>query len=319
METHYLALEIGGTKLQAAVADGTGRPLDTRRGTVDRAQGAAGIRAWFTAEVPRILQAPPAGIGIGFGGPVDAAHGRTLCSHQIDGWDDFPLAAWAEETFGAPALVENDANAAGWAEFCLGAGRGTANFVYMNIGSGIGGALVAQGTLYNGQGLGAAEIGHTLVADPWSEVPGTTMRLEDRCSGWSIETRLRGLSPAAIEGTPLARRCGGDPGRLTCADLGEAAKEGDAMALAELDRITDGLAQAVANVITLLHPEVVALGGGVSLMGAPLLDPLRTKVAAGVFGPYRDRYRLVPCALEEAVVIRGAALLAARAFRPGRG
>ena len=308
----YLGIEIGGTKLQAALGDATGAIQTLRRGRVDAKEGAPGILRWIEEQTAALLaEAPtaPLAAGIGFGGPVDAQSGTVLVSHQIHGWDGFPLCDWLAERAGVPVVLENDANTAGWAEYAAGAGKGTRHCVYMNIGSGIGGAFIIDGRLHNGQGRGAGEIGHTRVPDWTTGNPGDDARLEDLCSGWSIEKRLRGMS-YVDPGTPLGRLCGGDPGSLTCAMLAEAANQGDTVALEEIRHIANAVGVAVANVITLIHPERFVLGGGVSQMGEILMGPVREAVAERVFGPFRDRYEIVPCALGEDVVVVGALLLA---------
>ncbi len=317
MKLLALAIEIGGTKLQAALGTVEGEVLTRERGEAPVGDGAQGILAWFGDTVPRLLDEAAsqggtvAGIGVGFGGPVETATGKALVSHQVGGWENVALKAWFEERFGLPAIVANDSNAAGWAEYCLGAGRGTRHFCYMNIGSGIGGALVIDGKLHDGQGFGAAEIGHTYVPDWTVPEPGAADKLEHLCSGWSIEKRLRAgmdLEP----GSPLHALCGGDNQRITCALVAEAARQGDARCLEAVDRVAQTVGLALANVITLVHPERVAVGGGVGLMGDVLFDPLRRHVDEIVFGPYRGRYEIVPCALGESVVVVGALLLAPR-------
>lgn len=308
-----IAVEIGGTKLQAAVGRTDGAVLELRRESVDPSGGAAGILAWMEKTVPALIAelsaaAKPHAIGVGFGGPVESATGRVLTSHQVEGWRDVALKHWFESRFDLPTVVANDANAAGWAEYCLGAGRGARHFFYSNIGSGIGGALVIDGRLHDGQGLGAGEIGHTYVPDWTQGKPGAADKLEHLCSGWSIERRLRrGPVPPS---SALQRLCGGRTEAITCAMLGEAASQGDAFAVAELDRIAYSVGLALSNVITLFHPERIALGGGVSLMGEALLEPVRRHVAEHVFGPFQGAYEIVPCALGEAVVLSGALLLA---------
>ncbi|MCC6697786.1 MAG: ROK family protein, partial [Candidatus Hydrogenedentes bacterium] len=302
MSELVLSLEIGGTKLQAALGRSDGTILEKERGAADASAGAESILAWFTTSVPSLLdRATQRGdtvrsIGVGFGGPVDSAAGTALVSHQVGGWSGFPLKDWFEQHFSLPAVIANDSNAAGWAEYCCGAGMGTRHFCYMNIGSGIGGALVIDGRLHDGQGFGAAEIGHTYVPDFTSSEPGAKNKLENLCSGWSIEKRLRATSLLDV-GTPLFTKCAGDPRRITCGLLGEAAYEGDRFANDAIDCVAQALAVALSNVITLIHPERIAMGGGVSLMGDVLLKPLRKHVDAIVFGPYRNRYSIVPCAL----------------------
>lgn len=314
MKTYLLAVEIGGTKLQVALGTAEGKIVDVERGNVDPARGAEGILAWLASATAAVIGRCPSdgtcgAIGVGFGGPVDSATGRVLVSHQVGGWDGVHLKQWFEERFAVPTCVENDANVAGWAEYCLGAGKGTSTFVYCNIGSGIGGALVVDGRLYNGQGLGACEIGHTWVADWTSSTPGAIDKLEHLCSGWSITRRIRGWNDLD-DGSILGQMCGGDATRLTCPMLADAARAGDPRALKEIEDVAAGVGQALANVVTLLHPERIAMGGGVSLMGAVLLDALAARVEALAFGAYQGSFEVVPCALEEDVVTAGALLMA---------
>lgn len=314
MKTYLLAVEIGGTKLQVVLGTPEGTIVDVERGSVDPARGAQGILEWLASATAAVIGRCPAdgacrAIGVGFGGPVDSATGRVLVSHQVGGWDGVHLKQWFEERFSVPTCVENDANVAGWAEYCLGAGKGTNTFVYCNIGSGIGGALVVDGKLYNGQGLGACEIGHTWVADWTSNEAGAIDKLENLCSGWSITRRIRSwhdLDAASV----LGQMCSGDPARLTCPMLADAARAGDARALTEIQAVASAVGQALANVVTLLHPEKIAMGGGVSLMGPVLLDALSAKVESLAFGAYQGSFMVVPCALEEDVVTAGALLLA---------
>ncbi len=105
-------------------------------------------------------------VGIGFGGPVDASRGRTQTSYQVGGWDDFPLASWISGHLDVPrVVVENDADTAGLAEARFGAGVGHSPLLYMNVGSGIGGALIVDQQIYRGFGQGATEVGHLRVID----------------------------------------------------------------------------------------------------------------------------------------------------------
>ena len=148
----------------------------------------------------------------------------------------------------------------------LGAGKGTQHFFYANIGSGIGGAFIIGGRLHDGQGFGAGELGYTRVPDWTSPIPGASDTLERLCSGWAIERRIQEalLEPDA----PLARLSKGKPQNRTCAMLAEAMRQGDPYACAEIERIAHALGLAIANVITLAHPErvavVVARGGAPS-------------------------------------------------------
>ena len=190
--TVYLGVEIGGTKLQAGVCDQRGRLRTLRRRQVERKKGARGILRQLQEIIQPLLEAHSVGgIGVGFGGPVDSARGSVVRSFHITGWDDFPLRSWFEKRFKLPTVVENDTNVAALAEACVGAGKGHRKVFYSNIGTGIGGGLVIDSTLYNGR-FGAMEIGHTKLM-----VDGKWTTLEARASGLSIERRNTTLARAA--------------------------------------------------------------------------------------------------------------------------
>src|SRR5262249_5258301 len=158
----YLGIEIGGTKLQLGVGPDDGRLLGLWRGAVDVAAGPEGIRRQITAAVPELLELSGVarsqlrGVGVGFGGPVDDAPWTVIKSHQIDGWDNFPLADWVADAVGLPAVLGNDADVAGLAEALHGAGKGLSPIFYITLGTGVGGGLILGGEIYRGAGRGAA-------------------------------------------------------------------------------------------------------------------------------------------------------------------
>lgn len=316
MPTSYtLGIEIGGTKQQIALAAPDGNILEVLQGRVAPEKGAAGIQNWLLSEIPPFLhqaqqdQKKVDRIGIGFGGPVDSHTGSILKSVQIRGWSGFPLKTWFEENFGFPTLVANDTNAAAWGEYCRGSGQGTQHFFYTNMGSGVGGGLVLNGELYDGQGYGAGEFGQTYVPDWTHSEPGEAEKIENLCSGWSIEARLRspGYIPAS---SSLHRDAGSDPTQLNAKRLAEAARQGDSFAIQEIDRVAYSMGLGLANVLCLFNPETLAVGGGVSKMGEILLDPIRKYTRQYEFISSVDNYRIVNCELGESIVLVGAVLLA---------
>jgi glucokinase len=313
-----IGVEIGGTKLQAAIGTREGEITELRSERAHPEAGAAGIRTQVESLVEGLIKEAgaagagrPEAIGVGFGGPVDSLSGTVLLSHQVEGWNDFPLRAWFEDRFGLPCCVENDSNAAGWAEYRCGAGRGCRNMIYMNIGSGIGGAIIIAGSLYNGQGRGAGEIGHTYVPNLWGKASSDRPfdKLENLCSAWSIERQLRQVDRIPT-GSPLYEMTEGRPNRITGPVIAEAAERGDRLVLEMLGRVTDMLGLAIANVITLFHPERYVIGGGFAQMGEPLFERLRSAVERHVFAPFQGRYEILPAQLEQNVVLVGALLLA---------
>jgi glucokinase len=312
----FLGIEIGGTKLQLGLGRGDGMLTALWRGTVEVAAGPEGIRRQITAAVPELLAqagldcALIKGVGIGFGGPVDDATHTIIKSHQIEGWDSFPLADWITDMLGWSAVLGNDADVAGLAEALFGAGKGLSPIFYITIGSGIGGGFIINGEIYRGCGRGAGEIGHLRVPLP-SNAGFWRTTVEDAASGWGIEDEARLLA----EDVGWARKpldlAADQPGRITARLVGEAAEQGDELALRTLGRAWECLAEAICQVIALLCPRRIVVGGGVSLMGEKLLfEPLRRLVAERVFRPFADCYDIVPAALGEEVVVHGALALA---------
>ncbi|MGA2620797.1 MAG: ROK family protein [Thermoguttaceae bacterium] len=348
----FLGIEIGATKLQLGVGRGDGTPLvELCRCDVELAAGAEGIRRQIETTARGLIERHGVrAVGIGFGGPVDAAAGRTITSHQVEGWADFPLADWCRQTLGLPAALANDSDSAGLAEALFGAGRSFRVVFYNNVGSGIGGALVIGGQLYSGSRGVASELGH-LRPGPQATRPDQT--IEAVASGFGISAAAQAWlkanipsgdcpNPCTSENGPvpsdslpatshqppatshaaprtaaaaadLWRRCQSDPQRLSGKMVAEAAGAGNPAARAILRRALRTLGWGIAQMITLLAPEVVVMGGGVPLVGEALFfEPLRREVARYVFPPLRESYRIVPAELGEEVVVYGALAIAAR-------
>jgi glucokinase len=310
----FLGIEIGGTKLQVGVGAGDGVLAGLWRGTVDVTAGPEGIRQQIAAAVPELLatgkveRSQLRGVGIGFGGPVDDSDQTIIKSHQIEGWDGFPLADWIADLVGLPAALGNDADVAGLGEALHGAGKGLSPIFYITVGSGIGGGLVIDGQIYRGVGRGAAEIGHLRIISR-----GKLDILEHFASGWGLESQveLRGhyseqFGPGREQFYQFAA---GRP--ITARLVGEAAAKGNPYASGILMDGWTALAEGISHVIALLCPRRIVIGGGVSLIGEELFfQPLRRLVAERVFRPFAGLTDIVPSALGEEVVVHGALALA---------
>ena len=310
---NYLGIEIGGTKLQLGVGAGDGVLAGLWRGPVDVAAGPEGIRRQIVNAVPELLarsgidRGQLRGAGIGFGGPVDDATHTVIKSHQIEGWDNFPLADWVSDIVGLPAVLGNDADVAGLAEALHGAGKGLSPIFYITIGSGIGGGFIVNGEIFRGVGRGAAEIGHLRI-----HYHGCEQTLEQLASGWGMEEHVRNVLQWDQHRGPAFEQFKGQ--RPIAAELiAEAAEQGDALCHDALVVAQDALAEAVCHVIALLCPRRIVIGGGVSLVGEKMLfAPLRRRVAEVVFRPFAGLTDIVPAALGEEVVVHGALALARR-------
>ncbi|MBL9081954.1 MAG: ROK family protein [Planctomycetales bacterium] len=300
-----LGIEIGGTKLQLGVGPGDGTLVaEPIRFAVDRDAGAAGIRRQIEiAGRELVARYGVSSVGVGFGGPVDAAAGRTITSHQIAGWDDFPLVDWCRQTLGvARCTLGNDADLAALAEARFGAGRGRDPVFYVTVGTGIGGGFVRGGKLYAGHGPAAAEIGHLR---PGLDAVNSKDTVESIASGLAIERAAEHLRDDEVFVTL-------QPAKITAKELAWAASRGHAPSQAILDRAINTLGWALAQMITLLAPQAVVVGGGVPLLGEePFYAPLRLAVARYVFPPLAGSYEILPPALGEAMVVHGALALTA--------
>jgi glucokinase len=314
----YLGIEIGGTKLQLGLGRGDGELLGLWRGNVDVAAGGDGIRKQIVAAVPELLASAGVnrgevrGVGVGFGGPVDDATRSVVKSHQIVGWDGFPLADWLGEALGLPAVLGNDADVAGLAEALFGAGKGHSPILYMTIGSGIGGGIIIDGQILRGTGRGAAEIGHLKVRDPRTP-DGRLETLEKIASGWAIGRYARECVAAdPTAGTVLVARAGSEM-NISALTVGEMVTVGHPLSVRVLHTALDALADAICAAIALVCPRRVVIGGGVSLIGERhFFAPLRERIAERVFPPFAGQTDVVPAALGEAVVVQGALALAQR-------
>jgi len=305
-----LGIEIGGTKLQLGVGPGDGVLVDLVRLDVDQAQGAEGIlRQIAVAGRELVAKHGVTAAGFGFGGPVDMSRGIAVKSHHVRGWNGFPLAEWCQRELGIAAKVENDCDAAALAEARYGAGRGANPVFYVTVGTGIGGGLVVDGRIYRGSGHGAAEIGHLR---PGLDCEDSEAIVEARAAGWGIAaTAACWLTDqqrfSAADRESLLAACEHDPAKLNARIVAEAAAAGSSLAGAVLDRALQTLGWAIAQALTLTSPEVVVVGGGVSLSGEQqFFVPLRQHVDRYVFPPLKEKYRIVPASLGEEVVVHGA-------------
>ena len=311
MENLYIGIEIGATKQQAALGTADGRLLHTITGKIPLPRGAQDVLDWLSAKVPELLRMEERfggrvrSLAAGFGGEIESSTGRTLNSVQVPGWEDFPLRGWLEETFSMPAEVLNDTVSGGFSELYLGRGKEAGNVFYTNIGSGIGGAFFIDRVYYDGVGYGAAYFGNTYIPDWQSPEPGAMTRVEEICSGLGIERRLRrpGYVPA---GSRIMEMCGGDPAGISCRMLEDAARAGDPFALEEVDRIARSYSIGLSNVLTLMSPELVIIGGGVAKMGGLLLDRVREYTDRIAFISCRGHYTIEQSVMMDDAVIAGA-------------
>lgn len=313
----YLGIEIGGTKLQLGVGHGDGSDfIAFERRDVEIAKGGQGIRDQIRDVGRELIAAHPIErAAYGFGGPIFGSRGIVQTSHQVSGWDNFPLAEWTQTELGVPTKLGNDCDVAALAEACFGAGRGANSVFYVTVGTGIGGGLVFHRKIHGTVRPASAEIGHLR---PGLDATTSKQTIESLAAGPGIAMTTRARLEAMHQAGEATRdfhdfreRCAGDFSQLSTKAIGEAAVAGNQLAREQYVSATRVLGWGIAQLITLVAPEVVVVGGGVSLVGDEIFfGPLRTAVQQYVFPPLREAYRLVPAELGESVVVHGALALA---------
>lgn len=266
----YLGIEIGGTKLQLLLADADGHIEQSVRNTIQPSAGAENIRTQISYGLKQIHSLNEiAAIGVGFGGPVDRKTGIIRTSHQVAGWANFNLSRWLNEITGKPVAIENDANAAALAEAIHGGGKGYRNVFYITIGSGIGGGLIINGEIYHGKQPGEVEAGHIRL-----NKQGDT--LESKCSGWAVNKRVGEFikqHPDSLLAKLAVDHEGPEAGLLQ-----QAMENNDPYAQKIIDEFTDDLTFALSHVVHLFHPDIIIIGGGLSLLGEYLRQPVIEKL-----------------------------------------
>jgi glucokinase len=297
----FLGIEIGGTKLQVVSGDEDARIDHRIFYTIDPAEGAAGIRRRIEEALLYWKGERLDGIGVGFGGPVDREKGTAWTSYHIGGWSGFAITEWLEEVSGAPVKIENDANAAALAEALYGAGRNDRIVFYVTLGSGVGGGLVIDRQVYHSLAPGETEFGHL-------RLDKTGRTLESSCSGWSVNEKIRKAAYAHPDSglAALAREVPGMEAKI----LLEAISKGDAYALRIFQDTMDDLAFGLSHVVHLFHPDTIVLGGGLSLIGEPLLKEVSGRLPAYLMDAFQPGPNIRLSALKQDAVPMGSLALA---------
>ncbi|MFO7170251.1 MAG: ROK family protein [Chloroflexota bacterium] len=307
--TYVLGLDFGGTKLAAGLVDARGAVV-ARQARPTPASGGAQASLALMLEMARELLAdgrlsPLAGVGVSFGGPVEA-DGRTVrLSMHVPGWEGARLADRLEQEFGVPAAVANDGDAAALAEYRFGAGRGVRHMLYLTVSTGIGGGVIIDGRLHRGERAWAGEVGHQVLKPDGPPCPcGRNGCLESLASGLSVarEARAR-LRAEGASGSSLASLA---PEDLTARDVAAAAAQGDRLAREVWEAAMEWLGIGVASACNLINPGRVVIGGGLTRAGDLLFAPVRRVAAARALDPALE---IVPAALGDDVGILGGAAL----------
>jgi glucokinase len=272
-----VGVDVGGTKVLGGVVDATGKVLATSRRDTPR-KGGRELTETIAAVALELMQSHSvSAVGVSAAGFVSSDRKTMLATPNIADWNGVQLDLELEKLIGLPVVIENDANAAAWGEAKFGAGRNQAHMMMLTIGTGVGGGIVVNNQLYRGAFGIAAEFGHLRVV-PEGHLCGCGARgcFEQYASGSALRRHAR----EAISASPdlarnlLARGDGAIDG-LTGQAITDAAREGDAVALAAFQTTAQYLGAGIASLAVLLDPSCVVIGGGVIDAGEILLAPTR--------------------------------------------
>ena len=277
MAVNAIGIDIGGTKVLGGVVTGTGEILATARRDTPREGGRALTEAIANVATELAQQYPVDSIGVSAAGFISSDRQTMLATPNISNWNGVNLVAELTEILDKKIALENDANAAAWGEFKFGAGRGRNDLMMLTLGTGVGGGLILDGSVFRGAfGIGA-ELGHIRIV-PEGQLCGCGIRgcLEQYASGSALMRHAR----EAIDASPLLARNLLDRGDGTIeglrgSDITEAARDGDPVAIAAFNTMATYLGAGIASLCAVIDPSCVVLGGGVIDAGELFLGPTR--------------------------------------------
>ena len=307
MSSHVIGIDIGGTKLATVVADKDGNILQKVRKPTESEKGPRHAVQLLLAMVDEVIDLAElrreniSGIGVSCGGPLDTKTGIIYSPPNLPGWDALPLKEMIESEFRIPTVIENDANAGALAEARFGGGRGYDYVLYMTMSTGIGGGIVANGEIYHGANDSAGEVGHQILL-PDGPLCGCGQYgcLEALCSGPAIARRAQ----EAITDQPhtqILAHADGQIDRVRSEHVLQAARDGDALAIALVEETAYYMGWGIANLVNILNPQIVLLGTIAVAAGELLLDPIRRTVTETAMQRPLETVKIMPAELGDSI------------------
>jgi glucokinase len=311
MKNYVIGIDLGGTKINGALADMEGNVLSMCTLKTNAFEGSDAVLNRIFKVISTVAMDGGKSIdeikaiGIGSPGPLDIKEGTIIVTPNLP-FKNFKLVEKIENKFGVKTYLDNDANVAAIGEYMLGAGIGKQNIVYITVSTGVGGGAIINGKIYRGNTFNALEIGHMTILP---EGPlcncGNNGCLETLASGTAIGKRAN--EAVKVTSTSLSKYAAGT---VTSFEVFEEAKKGDKVAKEILDTCLTYLGIGVSNIITNFDPEMVIIGGGVSKGGQIVFDKVREVVKERCFDAMAERCKIVPAGLGTNAGVIGAVALA---------
>ncbi len=307
-----LGVDIGGTKVAVGIVDASGQIItEARRPMVANGTAEAGLEAVIGAIDSLITTHEVRGIGICAPGPLDPWTGVVINPPNLPCWRNFPLAEKIREKYRVPVKVENDANAAGLAETKWGAARGYRYVFYATVGTGIGTGIVFDGSIYDGKTGSAGEGGHVSIdyRGPRCHC-GKLGCIEILAAGPAIGVRARTrLAENSSRGAAILELAHGDLAAVTSEHVGKAYAAGDALAREILEETVQLITVWLGNMVDLLDPDVLVMGGGVAAMLSPFFGEIKEHLPKWCVNPYVSKIPLLLAHYKADAGIAGGAAL----------
>jgi len=274
-----LGIDLGGSKILTAAVNSRGEMLSSDESITPATEGREAVIQSIVESSHRVLkQAGVAiseiyAIGIGAAGISNPETGILFTSPNLPGWRDIPLRDIIQEKLGKKTFLTNDANAAALGEFYFGAARGTRNFIYITLSTGIGGGIVIDGKIYSGAIGAAGEVGHMTIDDggPICNC-GNRGCWETLASGTALAKEARHRIKEGVR-TSILEYAEGDVEKVTAQTVHSAAEQSDSLAKELIARTGYYVGVGLANLINIFNPELIVIGGGLSNIGDMLLKP----------------------------------------------
>jgi len=315
-QPYVIGIDLGGTNLRVVLADREGHILQDARRPSESDGPADGTVAQTISAISEVLQEQGVsprqvvGIGIGVPGIMDSKSGTVFWSPNFPHWTTVPLGPMLEAHFSIKTFLINDARCAALGEMGFGAGRGAQNLVMITLGTGIGGAIVVDGRLLLGPNGSIGEVGHHTIDPDGPQCNCGTFGC------WEAFCGKKGIVDRAVrkmqQGRPSVLLDWTDANwhRLDPALIARAAREGDLLAREVIEEIGFYVGLGVANLITILNPEIFIIGGGVAQAGDLLFEPVRRTVKARAVRLQAQTARIVPARLGDNAGVMGGVVLA---------
>jgi glucokinase len=279
IQTGVITIDLGGTKLRTAIISPEGKIIYRSQTKTEAIKGPEHVIKKIMTSIKVAIEKSSSetrinSIALAIAGALDVNKGLITTSPNLPGWKNVALAGIIEQKFNFKTCLLNDASAAAFGEYFVGAGKGTKNLIFLTISTGIGGGIVINGKLYEGTDGAAGELGHMIIKEGGPKCHcGQNGCLEAMASGYAVvrETNAR-LEKGEKSSLQQIFRSG--KGTISAKDVADAAKTGDRLSCDVIENtIAYNLGIGLANIINIFNPEIIVIGGGLSKMGNMLLRP----------------------------------------------